>query len=1085
MFKLINLSIQYRKCTVALFMLIALTSIIAIQNSNIDIIPDLGENQQIVFTEWPGRSPQDIEAQITYPLSTLLQGIPGVKTVRATSAFGFSTIYVIFESHTDFYWSRSRIIEKLIHTQSQLPSGVQPQLGPDATGLGQIFWYSLEYSQKQEDQTSQPQSLAHLRTLQDFYVKYHLQSVEGVSEVASVGGFVKEYQIDVDPQKLFAFDVHFSTLIQAIQNSNIDVGAKIIEDGDREFIIRGKGFFRSLADIENTVIAIKNKTPIFIKDVAHVNTGPAFRRGVLDKNGFEVVGGVVTMRYGENPQKVIQNIKEKLQEIKQGLPQHVHIIPFYDRTEPINNTMTTVYTALTQQVLLATLIVFLFLLHIPSAFLVSLTLPLAIAISFILMKCIGIESHIMSLSGMIIAIGTIVDMGIIMTENIYQKLSLHRPENKKQQIQIITSAAKEISPAIMTSITTTIITFLPVLALQDIEGKLFWPLAWAKTFTLLGSLIVAVLLIPALSVFFFQNIKTQNKDSASHSQNPLAKGQAHSNKALWHKFIFEKHFSNEVIENIHAWIHQTYKQALTWVLDHRKLFLIAPAVLLILGIIAWTQLDEEFMPEVNEGDILYMPVTTPDISISKARELLSYTDKIIKEHPLVEFAVGKLGRANSALDPAPIAMMETIIKLIPQSQWSQKGFRGQNIYDVMEDLDQALQIPGLVNSWGFPMQTRIGMISTGIKTQVGIKIFGDDISVLEKLSSQVAQEIKKIKGAYGVYQEQITSKPYIEFNIDRVAAAQYGINIGTIQTILQTAVGGMPIGQFYEGRQRYAIRVRYKKELRDRIDQLKTVLVPSPVISNGVNQHIPLNQLADIRVVTGPAQLSSENGILRSLVLFNVRDNDLVSFVEKAKALIEEKIHLPTGYSLSWAGQYENHTRANNYLKILLPLVLIVNLIILFLSTRSFSYSLIIFSAVPIAMTGGLILLWLTGFHLSVAVWIGFIALFGIAVDDGILMITYLKQAMDAHPVKNLQDLKSIIIQAGTRRIRPLLMTTMTTIFALLPVIWSTSTGSEVMKPMAIPTLGGMLVEVITLFIVPVLFSFTYQFHFKENSNIH
>ena len=1043
--KLIEISIQYRIFVVTCFVLIALISVFVIQKSNIDFIPDIGENQQVVFTEWPGRSPKDIEAQITYPLSVLLQGIPEVKAVRGISAFGFSTIYVIFKDKVDFYWSRSRILEKLFQSQSELPLGAKPRLGPDATGLGQVFWYTIENDTTSSSDISL-KSLAQLRSLQDFYVKYHLQSVEGVSEVSSIGGFVKEYQIDVDPKKLFAFDVHFSALIKTIQDSNIDVGAEVIEDGSREFIVRGKGFFRSLADIENVVIAVKNKTPIYVKDVASVSLGPAFRRGALDKNGQETVGGVVTMRFGQNPKQVIQNIKDRLHIIKQGLPKGVKLVPFYDRTELIENTMTTVYTALGQEIIIATILVFIFLLNLWSGILVSLTLPFAIAISFILMKCIGISSNVMSLSGMVIAIGTIVDMGIIMTENIYSRLMATTYTSFRERIQIIIQSAQEISPAIFTSIMTTVVTFLPVFALKSSEGQLFGPLAYAKTFTLLGSLIVALFLIPPLCVFLLKN------KSKTSQPIGLSKG-------------FHKKMQSIREVEVNNFIVRKYCSALDWVLNHRKLFLIAPVILLISGLIIFINLDREFMPELNEGDLLYMPVTTADVSMTQAKELLAYTNRLLNEHPLVDYAVGKLGRTDSVLDPAPVSMIETVIRLIPPNQRSKK-WQGKDIYEIMQELDQFLQIPGLVNSWGFPIQTRIGMISTGIKTQVGIKVFGDDIEVLEDLTAQIARKIEEIKGAYGVYQDQVTNKPYIEFDIDRISAAQFGINVGTIQRILQTAVGGMPIGQFYKGRERYSIRVRYKKELRDRIDELKRVLVPSPL-----NQHIPLEQLADIKVVTGPAHIVSENGLLRSTVLFNVR-SDLISFVQKAKALVEKEISLPTGYSIVWAGQYENHVRANNQLKFILPLVLIINLLILFLNTKSLWHSLIIFSAVPISMTGGLILLWLGDFNLSVAVWVGFIALFGIAVDDGILMTTYLKQEMKLHKPTHFCELKSLILRAGSRRIRPLLMTTVTTSLALLPVMWSTSTGSEVMKPMALPTLGGMLVELITLFVVPVLFSF-------------
>ncbi|MBT4761515.1 MAG: efflux RND transporter permease subunit [Bdellovibrionaceae bacterium] len=1030
--KIIELSIRNRALVVVLFILVGLLSVFSLKTARVDAIPDIGENQQIVFTKWPGRSPRDIEQQVTYPLSILLQGMPGVKNIRGISAFGFSTIYVIFKDDVDFYWSRSRVLEKLSTAAASLPEGVVPQMGPDATGLGQVYWYTIENDKKSDT----PKSLAELRSIQDFYVKYLLQGVEGVSEVASIGGFVKEYQVDVDPKKLFAYDIHFSKLVNAIQNSNIDVGAEVIEDGDREFVVRGKGFFKSLSDIENVVLAVKDKTPIRVKDVATVGIGPGFRRGALDKNGEETVGGVVTMRFGENPKQVIDNVKEKLKELEAGLPKGVHIVPFYDRTELIENTMGTVYSALTEEIIITVMVILLFLFHFKSSILVSLTLPFGVGISFILMKLMGIDSNVMSLSGMVIAIGSMVDMGIIMTENIYAHLADHPQAKHKERVEIIVKSAREVGPAILTAVMTTIVTFLPVFGLEGSEGKLFGPLAWAKTSAMFGSVLVALILLPALSVYMLKGkLKPIKKNKVS-------------------LFIVDK-----------------YGPALNWVLENRMKFLMAPLVLLVLGTLAFVNLGKEFMPSLNEGDILYMPVTTPDVSMTKARELLAYTDKVLNKHPLVEYAVGKLGRAETAIDPAPVAMFETVVKLIPKDQWP----KGKTIYKIMEDLDQSLQVPGLVNSWDFPIQTRIGMISTGIKTQVGVKIFGADLNQLEKLAAQVGQEVKKIEGAYGVYAEKTTGKPYIEFNVDRVAASRYGINTGTVNKILQTAVGGMTIGQFYEGRERYPIRVRYKKEFRDRIEELKRVLVPSPL-----GQHIPLEQLADIRITTGPAAIQSENGILRSVVLLNVKGRDLIGFVDEAKIKVAQAIDLPKGYTITWAGEYENQGRASNRLMALIPLALIINLIIIFLGIKNLRNSAIIFSSVPIAMAGGLILLWVGGFNTSVAVWVGFIALFGIAVDDGVVMMTYLQEVIKKRAPKNWLELKACIIDAGTRRIRPLVMTTVTTIVALVPIMWATTTGSEVMKPMAIPVLGGMLVELITLFIVPVIFSYFEHKHLSE-----
>ncbi len=1024
---LIEKAIRHRAIVVMSFVLIGIFSIFSFKTARIDAIPDIGENQQIVFTEWAGRSPKDIEEQVTYPLSVMMQGIPGVKNIRATSAFGFSIIYIIFKDEIPFYWSRARVLEKITSASSELPQGVIPKMGPDATGLGQIFWYTLE----NDENAAHPKSLSELRSIQDFYVRYLLQGVEGVSEVASIGGFVKEYQIDVDPNKLFAYDVHFSSLIKSIQNSNIDVGAEVVEEGDREFIVRGKGFFKSLSDIENVVVKVKNNSPVRVKDLASVNIGASFRRGALDKNGIEAVGGVVTMRFGENPKDVIDNVKKRLKTIDKGLPKGVKLVPFYDRTQVIERTISTVYSALSQEIIITIVIILLFLLHFKSSVLVSLTLPFGVGISFILMKLLDIDSNVMSLSGLVIAIGSMVDMGIIMTENIYSHLSSNPQASRNERIEIIIKASREVGPAILTAVATTIVTFLPVFGLEGSEGKLFGPLAWAKTLAMFGSVIVAIFLVPALSAYLLKG-----------ELRPIEKNKV----------------SLIILKN--------YKPALNWMLDNRKIFVLFPSLIFFLGVYSYQQLGKEFMPSLNEGEILYMPVTTPDVSMTKARELLAYTDKKLKEHPLVANAIGKLGRADTAIDPAPVAMFETIVKLVPKEQWPS----GKSIYDIMDELDSQLQVPGLVNAWLFPIENRIAMISTGIKTQIGIKIFGDDLKKLEVLASKIGSEVEKISGAYGVYAEQITGKPYIEFDIDRVSASRYGINTGTINKILQTAVGGMTIGQFYEGRERYPIRVRYKKELRDRIDELKKVLVPSPL-----GQHIPISELAEIKIVTGPAAIHSENGMLRSLVLLNVKGRDLIGFVNEAKSHIEKSVELPGGYSLVWAGQYENQVRSNNRLMMLVPLALMINLLLIYIGIKNLRNAAIVFSAVPIAFSGGLILLWLGGFNSSVAVWVGFIALFGIAVDDGVVMMTYLQEEIKNRRPKDWKELKESILEAGSRRIRPLVMTTTTTIIALVPIMWSTTTGSEVMKPMAIPTLGGMLVELVTLFIVPVVFSYFEQ----------
>lgn len=1016
--------IKNRILVVVFFILVAAGAFFSLYNAQVNAIPDIGENQQIIFSEWPGRSPVDVENFITYPLSTLVQGIPGVKDIRASSAFGFSIVYLIFDEEVDFYWSRSRVLEKLSTVGDILPEGVVPTLGPDATGLGQIFWYTLENS----PDSTEPLSLAQLRSVQDFYVKYLLQTVEGVSEVASIGGFVKEYQIDIDPNQLMAFDISFASVLKAIRESNSDVGAEVIEEGDREIIVRGRGLFENYEDIETVVVAVKDGTPIRIKEIATVGTGPAFRRGALDRDGTEAVGGVVTMRFGENPREVINSLKELLPTIESGLPNGVELIPFYDRSEIISRSMNTVSTALITQIIITGLVILIFLMHFRSSFLVTLTLPFGVGISFIFMYLLDIESNIMSLSGLVISIGAMVDMGIIITESIYAKLADNPQAGPKDRLKLIVEASSEVGPAVLTAVMTTIVTFLPVFGLEGAEGKLFGPLAWAKTLAMFGAVTVAIVLIPVLAVF-------------------LLRGEL--------KPLQESRFGSGLI--------RIYEPSLSWVLENRGKFLLIPISLLLLGALAFTRLGSEFMPDINEGDIMYMPMTTPEVSITKARELLSYTNKIINQHPLVESSIGKLGRAQSALDPAPVAMIETVVRLVDESQWP----KGTSVYDIISDLDESLQVPGLVNSWSFPIQIRVAMLATGIRTPVGIKIFGPDLEVLESLAQDISREVEKVEGAYGVVAEQIGAKTYLEFTVDRVAASRYGINAGTINQILQTAVGGMKIGDFFDGRERYPIRVRYKKELRDRIDELKKVLVPSPL-----GQHIPLDQLADIKMVTGPAMINSENGLLRSTVMLNVRDRDLIGFVEEASRHIDENVTLPPGYTISWAGQYHDMIRASQRLMVLIPLALLINYFLIFFGLgKKWRNGAIVFSAIPISFAGGLLLLWFGGFNTSVAVWVGFIALFGIAVDDGVVMMTYLQQEVKRLRPTNWEELKVCVIEAGCRRIRPLVMTSITTIIALIPVMWATGIGSEIMKPMAIPTIGGLLVATISVFMVPIIFS--------------
>ena len=1043
-------------------------------NIPIDAIPDIGEKQVIVYTDWPGRSAQDIEDQVTYPLSVALRGVPGVKTTRASSAFGFSEVYLIFQDNVDYYWARSRVLEKLNLVSGRLPMGVMPVLGPDATGLGQVFWYTVE---------GEGYTLEKLRSLQDWFIRYQLNSVKGVSEVASIGGFVKQYQIDIDPNKLFAYDVMLDDVLKAVKDSNIDVGAKVIESAGMEFIIRGLGFIKSTEDIENTVIKYSNNTPVYIKNVAVVQLGPEFRRGALDKVGKEAVGGVVVMRYGENAMQTIHRVKEKLRDIQKGLPPGVKIVPFYDRTELIHRTLGTLKEALILELIITMAVVVPFVAHIFAGMIICLALPFSVLIAFIAMYYLKIDSNIMSISGIAIAIGALVDMGIIMTENTYRRLITEKDEiaaGRKSRLEVVFGAASEVGSAVMTAVLTTVVSFLPVFALEAQEGKLFHPLAWTKTLVLLASVAIALTLTPVLCLY---GLKGRLREP---EENILVKK-----------------------------LHNLYEKILRWVLNNRTKFLLIPwsvfmmslpfiipkgivsfAVFLsiavstlicilpkkiksavVLAIIisisaSWfwlgPRIGREFMPSFDEGTILFMPVMRPSVSLTEAYRVMQIQDKIIQGFPEVELVVGKLGRAETATDPAPIEMFETIVTLKPKHLWR----KGMTKDKLVRQMNAALQIPGVSNIWTQPIINRIDMLATGIRTSVGVKVFGQDLKGIEEIAQQVENIVRDIPGAVDLYSEKIVGKPYIEFKIKREQIARFGLSIRDVQDVIEMAIGGENITTTVEGRERYPVRVRYARELRDNPESLKRVFVAT---KDGAQ--IPITQLADIYFVTGPAMINSENGLLRAYVLMNVRGRDMVGFVEEASKIVKEKLKLPPGYFVEWSGQFENQVRSTKKIMVLLPISLLINFLLIYMNFRSLSQSADIFTAIPVTLSGGVWLLAIysmfKGFNFSVAVWVGFIVLFGIAVDDGILITTYLngvfKERKDK--IKTRQDIIEATVYAGLGRIRPAFLTTITTIVALLPIMFLKGTGSEIMQPMAIPSLGGMAIEMITWFIVPCLYS--------------
>jgi len=1166
-----------------------------IKNIPVDAIPDISENQSIVFVDWPGRDPQTVEDQVTYPLTISLEGVPGIKVIRSYSGFGFSVIYVIFRDKIDFYWARSRVLERLNVAQRWLPDGVVPVLGPDATALGQIFWYTIEngyhcpnhgggvfvcpedFSIAFEKAGECPEhdhelvfkrtfsepgmcplgdaglvkslyNLGELRSLQDWYVRYQLNAVEGVSEVASVGGFVRQYQIDVDPNKMRAHRIKLSDIYDAVQRSNIDVGAKVIENYGMEYILRGVGFIKTIEDVENIVVKSTKGTPLYIKNVATVAFGPDFRRGALDKEGAEVAGAVVTMRYGENPLIVIKNVKEKIKEVGPGLPDGVHIVPFYDRTQLIHETIGTLKKALTEEVLITIIIITIFLLHIRSSIVVGLTLPLAVIISFIAMYKLGVDSNVMSLSGIAIAIGTLVDMGIIMSENIYRHLS--EADGSKPRVEIIYEAGKEVGGAIITAVATTIVSFIPVFFMESQEGRLFKPLAYTKTFALFASVIVAITVVPVLCNLFLKEVNWRRRTSIILGGffgfcllfiiRYMIFGRYESIDTLtaWIFsfagglfigvliYIMSRERLKPVEQNfISRGIYSVYEPTLRWILAHKILFLIIPVFIVFSGFSIWlgfgrvtspiekglsyVKLDlnklkpwvalkhkfpgigREFMPALDEGSFLYMPSFLPAASLTEVMAGLKKQDILIKQIPEVDMVVGKLGRAETALDPAPVAMIETIINLKPKSQWRKismerwysnryipqwmkealgliwKEERTITKNELLEELRKATDMPGVAPTWLQPIQTRVIMLQSGLRAMMGVKIYGADLKEIERIGLQLETIIKQVPGAVDVIADRIVGKPYIEFRINREAIARYGVYLKDVQDVIEVALGGKNITWTVEGRERYPVRARYMREIRDNFEMLPKILVPTPA-----GAQIPITQVCDIEYTIGPSMIKSEDALLVGYVTFNTRERDEVSVVEDADKLVKAKItsgelKLPKGYYIKWAGQFENQIRANKRILILLPICLFINFFILYLQFRNISTTLFVYIAIPVSLSGGFILLNVFDYNLSVAVWVGFIALFGIAVDNGVITAAYLEQTFRKRKISSIKDARDATVSACLKRIRPCLMTVATTVIALMPVLLSTGRGSDVMKPMAIPTVGGMIVALITIFIVP------------------
>lgn len=1035
---IIEFSLRNRWLIIVLYIGLALWGYWALTRTPIDAIPDLSDNQVIVFTDWPGRSPQEVEDQVTYPLVTNLQGLPGVRTVRASSAFSFSMINVIFEDDVDLYWARTRVLERLNLVTKQLPEGVVPTLGPDATGVGQIFWYTLE---------SDEMNLRDLRSLQDWFVRYQLNSVPGVAEVASVGGYVQQYQVDVDPNKLRSYGIPLSTIVEAVQRSNNNVGGNVVEQAGQWTVVRGIGLIQSVADVEHVVIGSSNGTPIYVRNVGEVKIGNAFRTGALDKNGKEAVGGVVIARYGVNTLEVIGRVKQRIEALQAGLPKGVKIVPFYDRTQLIERATHTLKRALIEELILVTLAHIIFLAHFRSILIVTIPLPLAVLLSFLFMNYMGISSNLMSLSGIAIAIGVLVDAGIVVTENAFRFIEKRKidPKNRKAVWGAVLDSTRLVGRPVFFSMAIIILAFIPVFSLTGQEGKLFHPLAFTKTFAMLGATVIAITLVPVLCTL-------------------LLGGKFHSEQ------------SNPVMRGLQF----VYRPVLRWALGHR-LITVAIALSLFIGaVVLASRIGNEFMPPLNEGDLMFMPVTDPAISIDQAAKIAAKQDEILKGFPEVEYAVGKVGRAETSTDPSPVNMNETIVHLKPEDQWRQ----GLTRESLIAEMDEALRMPGVTNIWTQPIINRIDMLSTGIRSQVGIKIFGNDLKTLEDLSRRIADVVKTIPGAVDVYPEQIGGSPYLDIHINRTAAARYGIDTRTIEDAIEFGIGETSLSVTIEGRRRFPVRVRYAPQFRSSPEALSQIPITSPT-----GAPIPLAQLAEIRRVEGPTMISSENGLLRGTVLLNVRGRDVGGFVEETKSKIGNQIQLPAGYYLTWSGQYENQQRARDRLLIVVPIVLVIIFGLLYLIYRSALEAAHVLMAVPFALTGGVYLLWALGYNFSVAVWVGFIALFGTAVQTGVVMVIYLEEAVERKRREVGTLTRKTLIEAVTEgallRLRPKVMTVSTVVAGLLPIMWSTSAGSEVMKPLATPVLGGMVSSLLHVLVVtPVIFFWLQERKLKKEARV-
>lgn len=1041
--KLIAWSMRKRLLVLLLTLLAAVAGMWALWNTPVDAIPDLSDVQVIVRTEYPGQSPVVVEEQVTYPLTSALLAVPNARTVRGYSMFGTSFVYVIFDDGTDMYWARSRVLESLNYVSGQLPPAARPSIGPDATGVGWIFQYSLV------DRTGNL-DLAELRSLQDFFLKYELQSLAGVSEVASVGGFRKQYQVVVDPVKLSAYGIPIHHISNALRRSNQDVGGRILELGEREFMVQGKGYLQGIDDIRSVVVHAGGGTPLTVGDVADVRVGPEIRRGIAEKNGEgEVVAGIVIMRYGENAKRVIQRVIERLEELESSLPEGVEVVTEYDRSDLIDEAISTLTTKLWEEMLVVALIVMLFLLHVRSAFVALVTIPVGILLSLLVMYVLGINANIMSLGGIAIAIGVMVDASLVMVENAHKHIEragrrLGRELDSRERTSAVLAAAQEVGPSLFFSLLIVTVSFLPVFTLEQVEGRLFRPLALTKTFAMAAASLLAVTLVPALmGVLVRGKIRSEEK-------NPISR--------LFIRF---------------------YRPIIRWTLRRPVVVLsvgllllattLLPVQRLVFGqiYVPFPQLGSEFMPTLYEGDLLYMPTTLPGVSPQKAKELLQQTDRMIKSFPEVESVLGKAGRAETATDPAPLSMLETVILLKPRSEWR----AGMTRERLVDELDAAVQIPGLTNAWTMPIKTRIDMLATGIKTPVGIKISGPDPAVLQEIGGRIETVVRGMTGASSVFAERSAGGSFMDIRVKRREAARYGLTSGDVQQSILAAIGGMNVTSTVEGLERYPVNVRYARDFRDNLPALRNVLV-----TTSTGAQIPLVQVADIHLSQGPPVIKSENARPNAWVYVDLDQGvDVGSFVGRARREVAQEISLPAGYALKWSGQYEYMERANRRLSILVPITIAIVFLLLFIHFGSATEALLLLIPLPFAVVGAVWLILALGFNMSIAVGVGLIAVAGLAAETGVVMHVYLDEAIGRYRsedrLRGKQDLLAAIEEGAVDRVRPKLMTVFTTIIGLLPVMFGTAIGAEVMKRIAAPMVGGLVTSAIhTLVMIPAIY---------------